>query len=107
MTIIIEFPRPAGKTSHPTTDGSAISDTVLHELIRKAVIAHRAGEARVLGSLGHRHHRAVSAAILDAVQTILGTSGVAQELGQCMENGITDVRKLSRIAREFDGPQSA
>ena len=103
MTVIIAFPRQASHTAAV----SEISDTVLHELLRKAVVAHRAGEARVSGSLGHRHHLAVSVAILDAIQTVMGVHDIAQELGRCMEAGITDVRKLARIARDFDGPQSA
>lgn len=104
MTVIIEFPRQA---TQPTAPANDITDTVLHELLRKAVVAYRAGDARANGSLGHRHHLAVSVAILDALQTVMGVCGVAKELGNCMEDGITDVRKLARIARDFDGPQSA
>lgn len=87
--------------------GQSITDPVLHELLRKSVVAHRAGDARVPGSLGHRHHLAVSCALLDAIGVVMGTAGIAQELGRCLEVGITDIRHLARIARDFDGPQSA
>lgn len=104
MTVIIEFPRRTGQTAAPTT---GIADTVLHELLRKAVVAHRAGEARVPGSLGHRHHLAVSAAVLDAIEIVMGVQGLASVLGQSLNTRVTDVRRLSRIARDFDGPQTA
>lgn len=104
MTVIIDFPRKA--LPQPATV-NVVSDVVLHELLRKAVVAHRAGEARPAGSLAHRHHLAVSVAILDAVQIVMGVSGIAQELGQSIDVGITDVRKLTRIARDFDGPRTA
>lgn len=103
MTVVISFPskvKDQGTAQH-------VTDTVLHELLRKAVVAHRAGEARAPGSLAHRHHLAVSLALLDAIQIVMGSCGLAQELERCMDVGITDVRKLSRIARDFDGPQSA
>lgn len=104
MTVVISFPTKA-IDEHST--GQEITDTVLHELLRKAVVAHRAGDARATGSLGHRHHLAVSMAVLDAIQIVMGSSGVAQELERSMDAGITDVRVLTRIARDFDGPQSA
>lgn len=104
MTVIIEFPRQADPQA---TTVHVVSDTVLHELLRKAVVAHRAGEARTPGSLSHRHHLAVSHAVLDAIEIVMGVCGVAKELGQCLDVHITDVRKLTRIAREFDGPHSA
>jgi hypothetical protein len=46
-------------------------------------------------------------ALLDAIQIVMGTCGLAQELERCMNTGITDIRTLTRIARDFDGPQSA
>lgn len=104
MTVIIEFPRRTGQTTAPTT---GIADPVLHELLRKAVVAHRAGEARVPGSLGHRHHLAVSSAVLDAIEIVMGVQGLASVLGQSLNTRVTDVRSLGRIARDFDGPQSA
>jgi hypothetical protein len=104
MTVIIEFPT---KVKDQSTKAQHVSDTVLHELLRKAVVAHRAGEARAPGSLSHRHHLAVSVALLDAIQIVMGTCGLAQELERCMNTGITDIRTLTRIARDFDGPQSA
>lgn len=104
MTVIIEFPR---QSTPQATTVPVVSDTVLHELLRKAVVAHRAGEARAAGSLGHRHHLAVSLAVLDAIEIVMGVCGVAQDLGRSMDGGITDVRKLARIARDFDGPQPA
>ncbi|QOT19598.1 hypothetical protein [Paenarthrobacter sp. YJN-5] len=105
MTVVITF--PAKGTTALALTPREVADEVLHELLRKAVVAHRAGEARAQGSLGHRHHLAVSLALLDAIQIVMGVSDVAQELGRCMEAGITDIRQLTRIARDFDGPQSA
>ncbi|WP_422759173.1 hypothetical protein [Paenarthrobacter sp. C1] len=102
---VISFPAKA--PAAPTLTSREVSDEVLYELLRKALVAHRAGEARVQGSLGHRHHLAVSLALLDAIQIVMGVGDVAQELGRCMDAGITDIRKLARIARDFDGPQSA
>jgi hypothetical protein len=101
---VISFP---GRVNDQSPSVQEVSDTVLHELLRKAVVAHRAGEARTPGSLGHRHHLAVSLAVLDALQIVMGVCGVAQELERCIEAGITDIRKLARIARDFDGPQPA
>lgn len=103
MTVIIEFPTKVKDRAA----GQPISDAVLHELLRKAVVAHRAGEARTPGSLAHRHHLAIAVALLDAIQIVLGSCGLAQELERCMNAGITDIRALTRIARDFDGPQSA
>lgn len=104
MTVVISFPT---KVKDQSVTGQAISDTVLNELLRKAVVAHRAGNARAPGSLAHRHHLAVSLALLDAIQIVMGSCGLAQELERSMNAGITDIRKLSRIARDFDGPQPA
>lgn len=104
MAVVITFP---SKVEDPRPTESAITDAALHELLRKAVVAHRAGEARTPGSLGHRHHLAVSLAVLDAIQIVMGQEGLAQELDHCLSVGITDVRKLARIARDFDGPHSA
>lgn len=104
MTVVISFPT---KATVQGADMHQVTDIVLHELLRKAVVAHRAGEARAHGSLGHRHHLAVSLALLDAVQIVMGNAGVAQELERCIDSGITDIRQLTRIARDFDGPQSA
>ncbi|MET4143900.1 hypothetical protein [Arthrobacter sp. UYCo732] len=103
MTVIIEFPRQA---TQPTA-ASDISDAVLHELLRKAVVAHRAGEARVPGSLGHRHHLAVALAVLEAIEIVMEGCSLANELEQTMTAGIKDVKVLARIAREYDGPESA
>lgn len=80
---------------------------MLHELLRKAVVAHRAGEARVPGSIGHRHHFAVSRAVLDAIEIVVGVCGLATELGKSLDVHITDVRKLARITREYTGPTPA
>lgn len=104
MTVVISFP---SKVKDQSDEKQHVTDTVLHELLRKAVVAHRAGEARAPGSLAHRHHFAVSLALLDAIQVVMSSCGVARELERCMDAGITDVRKLARIARDFDGPQSA
>lgn len=89
------------------TSPGAIADDVLFELLRKAVAAYRSGEVRVPGSLSHRHHLALSHAFLDSISVVMGDAGIAKELGQCLSVGITDIRRLGRIAREFDGPQSA
>ncbi|GAA4033225.1 hypothetical protein GCM10023063_15860 [Arthrobacter methylotrophus] len=104
MTVIIDFPRQAKPQAVAV---HVISDAVLQELLRKAVVAYRAGEARVAGSLGHRHHLAVSLALLDAIQIVMDACGLAQELERCMGTGITDIRTLTRIVRDFDGPRSA
>jgi hypothetical protein len=104
MTVVISFPT---KTTEQAVSVQEVTDAVLHELLRKAVVAYRAGEARTPGSLGHRHHLAVSLAILDAIQIVMGVCGVAQVLERSMNAGITDIRKLARIARAFDGPRSA
>lgn len=101
---VISFP---SKVKDQVATEQHVTDTVLHELLRKAVVAHRAGEARTPGSLAHRHHLAVSLALVDAIQIVMDSCGLAQELERCMETGITDIRTLTRIARDFDGPQSA
>lgn len=107
MTVIIDFPRqPAAPVAAPTA-APTVSDAVLHELLRKAVVARRASEARASGSVGHRHHLAVSVAILDAVQIVMGTDGLAVELDRTLESRTTDIRKLARIARQFEGPRPA
>ncbi|ACL42251.1 hypothetical protein Achl_4300 (plasmid) [Pseudarthrobacter chlorophenolicus A6] len=104
MTVIIDFPL---KATPQAATVNIVSDPVLHELLRKAVVAHRAGEARTAGSLAHRHHLAVSVAVLDAIEIVMGVGGLARELGQHMDARITDVRKLARVARDFDGPRTA
>jgi hypothetical protein len=104
MTVIISFPT---RVTDQNFNGPEMSDNVLHELLRKAVVAHRAGAARVSGSLGHRHHLAVSLAVLDAIEIVMGACGIAKELEHCLEIGITNIKQLARIARDFDGPQSA
>lgn len=104
MSVVISFPRQTGEQE---TISYPIADPVLHELLRKAVVAHRAGDARVPGSLGHRHHLAVSCALVDAIETVMGVPGIATELGRCLDAGITDIRYLARAARDYDGPQPA
>ncbi|MBG0738768.1 hypothetical protein IV500_04960 [Paeniglutamicibacter antarcticus] len=105
MTVVISFPTKTAAT--PRTSAYEVTDEVLHELLRKAVVAYRAGEARTPGSLAHRHHFAVSVALLDAIQVIMGFGGVAQELERCLGSGITDIRALARVARAYNGPESA
>lgn len=102
---VITFPAPQARIH--VTEAPEVTDAVLHELLRKALAAHRSGIIRVPGSLSHRHHLALSHAFLDSIEIVMGVCGLARELAQSLDMGITDVRKLARIARNFGGPWSA
>lgn len=79
----------------------------LHEILRKAVVAYRSSEVRSPGSFASRHHLAICHAYLDAAAIIAGHPDIAHELAQCLDVGIFDIKKLTRIARDFDGPSPA
>jgi hypothetical protein len=79
----------------------------LHEILRKAVVSYRSSDARTPGSFASRHHLAIAHAYLDAAAIIAGHPDVAHELARSLEAGIFDIKKLTRIARDFDGPAPA
>lgn len=79
----------------------------LYEILRKAVVAYRSSDARTPGSFASRHHLAICHAYLDAAAIIAGHPDIAHELAQCLDVGIFDIKKLTRIARDFDGPAPA
>lgn len=106
---VINLPlhRTAVRRDISTGGNDVIPDAALHELLRKAVVAYRAGAARVPGSLSHRHHLAVAQALFDAIAIVLGEPGLDRELIRCVGSGTTDIRRLALIARNFSGPESA
>jgi hypothetical protein len=79
----------------------------LHEILRKAVVAYRSSEVRSPGSFASRHHLAICHAYLDAAAIVAGSPDIAPELGRSLDAGIFDIKKLTRIARDFDGPAPA
>lgn len=103
---VIQLPLPQQEATE-SLPSAVIPDPVLHEMLRKAVASYRTGEDRVPGSLSHRHHLAVAHAYLDAIAVVLGSPGIAHELAHCLDAGIFEVRRLTRIARDYDGPASA
>jgi hypothetical protein len=54
-----------------------------------------------------RHHLAICHAYLDAAAIVAGHPDIAIELAQCLDVGVFDIKKLTRIARNFDGPAPA
>lgn len=103
LRAIVEHDVPAPVRNLPTRS----VDAPLHEILRKAVVAHRAGESREPGSLAHRHHLAIAHTYLDAAAIVAGNPDAARELAQCLENSVYDIRALARIAQDADGPHTA
>ena len=91
----------------PLVPRVSVPDEPLYEILRKAVVAYRSSEARASGSFASRHHLAICHAYLDAAAIIAGHPDIAVELAQCLDVGIFDIKKLTRIARNFDGPAPA
>ncbi|MCU6481922.1 hypothetical protein [Arthrobacter sp. A2-55] len=84
-----------------------VADKALHELLRKAVVAHRAATVRNPGTIANRHHRTMAHAYLDAVAIIVDRPGVDFEIMGHLDAGVFDIRKLTAIARSWDGPDAA
>ncbi|QOD06006.1 hypothetical protein [Pseudarthrobacter sp. BIM B-2242] len=103
LRAIVEHDVPAPVRILPTRS----ADAPLHEILRKAVVAHRAGEARERGSFAHRHHLAIAHTYLDAAAILAGNPDAAQEMAQCLDASVYDIRALSRIARDSGGPHTA
>lgn len=104
---IVEHEIPATVSTLPDRSAEEAADVPLHEILRRAVVAYRQGEAREHGSLAHRHHLAIAHAYLDAAAIIAGRPEVARELAQSLDLAIYDIRRLTRIARDYDGPSPA
>lgn len=104
---LVERAVPATVRVLPDRTAVNEADRPLHEMLRKAVVAYRAGEDRAPGSLGHRHHLAIAHAYLDSAEILTGVPGAAGELAQCLDVAIFDIRKLARIARDYAGPSPA
>lgn len=96
---------PATDLARSVAERAAVNaaDRPLREMLRKAVVAYRAGEDRTPGSIDHRHHLAVAHAYLDAAEIVTEATGGASELSQCLDMAILDIRKLTRIARDYAG----
>lgn len=82
-------------------------DSVLHELLRKAVAAHRSSDMHDAGSPSGRQKNAVSRAYLDAIAIMLEKPGLDANLAHYLSMSVFDIRKLTRIAKTFGTPDAA
>lgn len=84
------------------------SEDALNELLRQAVVAYHAQGLRAVGSISGRHHLAIAHTYLHAVEILLAKPGLKNELAQCLDTNIHDVRRLARVARDYtNGPAAA
>lgn len=96
------------QTQPDTRTAKDESGDALNELLRQAVIAYHAQGLRAVGSISSRHHLGISHAYLHAVEIMVGKPGLKNELAQCLDVNIHDVRRLARLARDYNnGPAAA
>mgnify|MGYP003407452443 CR=1 len=98
-------PTPTQPESRTAKDES---EDALNELLRQAVIAYHAQGLRAVGSISSRHHLAIAHTYLHAVEIMLAKPGLKNELVRCLDTNIFDIRRLSRLARDYtNGPAAA
>lgn len=94
---------PVRTAATPGTD----PDSTLHEMLRKAVAAHRSSTMHDPGSLAGRQKSAVARAYLDSIAIMLEKPGVDGHLAYYLSMSMFDIRKLTRLAHTFGTPDAA
>ncbi|MEH0110515.1 hypothetical protein V6N00_12465 [Tersicoccus sp. MR15.9] len=109
---VIDFPHRT-RTNAPATHrqnqatARAAAPSPIHELLRLAVVAYRAGSMRTVGTVANRHHLEVAYAYLHAVAVVVEKPGVELELTRLLAAGVFDIRRLVFTAHNWDGPDAA
>ena len=82
-------------------------DSVLHEMLRKAVAAYRSSCMHDAGSPAARQKNAVSKAYLDSLAVVLEKPGLDSHLSYYLSMSVFDIRKLTRLAHTYGTPDAA